>query len=158
MAIPGVPAVSPQFVVNAVTLIAGDLAKMRPYAVEEDPETGVEAEVNGFRTERKLNYSPNPFQASGVLVMGNALLYLGPLYLVGGAGLLHIRNQVGFSGEPANRSGSGFAVDVGGGVRIPVTRHIVLRPEVRVYSGDSGQAVERPFTDIRFSMAAGYCW
>jgi hypothetical protein len=46
----------------------------------------------------------------------------------------------------------------GAGVKIFVRPHILLRPEFRIYGGDSGQAVETPFTDMRFSMGVGYTW
>lgn len=123
---------------------------------------GVEVEVSGFQTKREIAFTPAPFQARGALVMANGLLYLnrgrGQFYLIGGAGMLHIRNQVGFGGVPVNRSDNGLAVDFGIGVKIFATSHIVLRPEARIFGGDSGRAVEAPFTDMRFSIGAGYCW
>jgi hypothetical protein len=123
---------------------------------------GVEAEVNAFRTKRDFSFTPNGFEASGAFIMGNGLLYLtrgrGQLYLIGGAGLLHIRNQFGFTGVAVNRSGNGLAVDVGMGLKIFATPRFYLRPDVRVYAGNSGSTVEAPFSDIRISIGAGYCW
>lgn len=123
---------------------------------------GVEAEVNAFRTRRDFSSAFAPFQASGALVLGNGLLYLnrgrGQVYLIGGAGLLHVRNRVRFGGVPLNRTDRGLAVGLGIGVKIFATKHFVLRPDARIYGGNSGSAVEAPFTDLRFSMGAGYCW
>ncbi len=123
---------------------------------------GAEVEVTGFRTRREFDYIPAAFEAAGAMVIGNGLLHLtrgrGEWYLIGGAGLLHIRTKTGFTGAPANITHNGMAVDFGSGVKIHVTRHFVLRPEVRLFAGNSGRAVESPFSGLRFSMAAGFCW
>jgi hypothetical protein len=94
--------------------------------------------------------------------MGNGLLYLnrgrGQVYLAGGAGLLRVTNEFNFVGAPANRTGNGLAIDLGIGMKIFATNHFVLRPDVRLFVGNSGKAVEAPFADLRFSIGAGYCW
>jgi hypothetical protein len=123
---------------------------------------GAEVEVTGFRTRREFDYIPAAFEASGALVLGNGLLYLSSgraqWYLIGGLGMLHIRTKVGFTGVPVNLADNGLALDFGTGLKIFATRHLVLRPEVRLFSGNSGRAVEAPFSGVRVSMAAGYCW
>jgi len=121
-----------------------------------------EAEVNAFRTRRDFSPSFAPFQASGVHAMGSGLLYLGrgraQAYLLLGAGLLHVHVNNGFGGAPAGKSANGFAVNLGGGLKIFVRQHFSLRPELRIYSGGSGKAVEPPFSDIRISLGVGYHW
>ncbi len=72
--------------------------------------------------------------------------------------MLHIRNKVGFSGVPFNVADNGLALDLGTGIKIYASRHLVLRPEVRLFAGNSGRAVEAPFSGVRVSMAAGFCW
>lgn len=123
---------------------------------------GAEVEVTGFRTRREFDYIPAAFEASGAMVLGNGLLYLSTgraqWYLIGGLGMLHIRNKVGFSGVPFNVADNGLALDLGTGIKIYASRHLVLRPEVRLFAGNSGRAVEAPFSGVRVSMAAGFCW
>lgn len=123
---------------------------------------GVEVEVNAFRTRREFSSAYPPFQASGAHVMGSGLLYLsrgrGQAYLLFGGGLLHTRLESGFGSVPVPRSANGFAVNLGGGMKIFVNPHVSLRPELRIYVGDSRGAVEPPFGDIRFSMGVGYHW
>ena len=122
----------------------------------------VEAEVNAFRTRRDFSSSFAPFQANGAHVMGSGLLYLNrgraQTYLLLGAGLLHVHVKNGFGGAPAGRSANGFAVNFGGGLKIFVSPHFSLRPELRIYSGGLGEAVEPPFSDIRISLGVGYHW
>jgi hypothetical protein len=123
---------------------------------------GAEVEITGFRTRREFNRITSAFEASGAMALGNGLLYLvrgcAEWYLIGGAGLLHIRNKAGFAGTQTNLAASGLAIDVGTGVKIHAGRHLVLRPEVRLFGGNSGRAVEAPFSGVRVSMAAGFCW
>jgi hypothetical protein len=123
---------------------------------------GAEVEVTGFRTRREFGSAYPAFQASGAMVLGNGLLYLSrgraEWYLTGGAGMLHIRNHIGFSGVPVNLADDGLAVDLGTGIKIHASSHFVLRPEVRLFAGNGGRAVEAPFSGVRVSMTAGFCW
>jgi hypothetical protein len=116
-----------------------------------------EVEITGFRTRREFG-AGYVFEANGAMVLGNGLLSLtrgrGEWYLIGGAGLLHIRNQSSFFRATHN----GLALDLGTGVKIHATRNFVLRPEVRIFAGKSGSAVEAPFLGLRVSMGAGYTW
>ena len=122
---------------------------------------GLQAEINAFRTKRVFSPPFAPFEASGVHVMGSALLYLtrgrAQLYLIGGAGLLHSALDRDFAGVNRNDSSNGFALGVGGGLRVFVTPRFSLRPELRIFTGGS-HAVEPPFSDIRLSLGAGYHW
>jgi hypothetical protein len=72
--------------------------------------------------------------------------------------LLHVHVKNGFGGVPAGKSANGFAVNFGGGLKIYVSPHVSLRPELRIYSGGSREAVEPPFSDIRISLGVGYHW
>ena len=123
---------------------------------------GLEAEVNAFRTTR--DYSPlyPPFQASGVHAMGNGLLYLNrgraETYLICGAGLMHVSDSTGFAGSQPVSSADGFAASLGAGIKIFVSEHLSLRPEFRIYAGDSRGVVEPPLGVLRFSMGIGYHW
>jgi len=123
---------------------------------------GLEAEVNAFRTTRDYSSLYPPFQASGVHVMGNGLLYLNrgraQSYLIFGAGLMHVSNSTGFAGAQPASSTNGFAAGFGAGIKIFVTEHLSLRPEFRIYAGNSRGAVEPPLGVLRFSMGIGYHW
>jgi hypothetical protein len=116
---------------------------------------GVEGEVNAFRARRSFGQPIPPFGATGAHVMGNALVHFGSpraqFYLLGGAGLLHARNLAGVSSN-------GLAIDVGVGFKIYATPHIFIRPDVRIFAGDSGRAIEPPLSDLRVSIGLGYAW
>ena len=109
---------------------------------------GVEAEVNIFRMRREFGRVFQAFEANGAHVMGSGLLYLtqgrGQAYLIFGGGLQHVNVKSGFGGASLG-SGHGGAINFGGGVKAFVTPHVSLRPEMRVFAGDSGSVVEAPF-------------
>ena len=123
---------------------------------------GLEAEVNAFRTTRDYSSLYPPFQASGVHAMGNGLLYLNrgraQTYLIFGAGLMHVSNPTGFAGARPGSSADGFAASLGAGIKIFVSEHLSLRPEFRIYAGDSRGVLEPPLGVFRFSMGIGYHW
>jgi opacity protein-like surface antigen len=123
---------------------------------------GLEAEVNAFQTTRDYSSLYPPFQASGVHAMGNGLLYLNrgraETYLIFGAGLMHVSNSTGFAGARPGISADGFAASFGAGIEIFVTERLSLRPEFRIYAGDSRGVVEPPLDVFRFSMGIGYHW
>ena len=123
---------------------------------------GLEAEVNAFRTTREFGSLYPPFQASGVHAMGNGLLYLNrgraETYLIFGAGLMHVSNSTGFAGAQPGLATTGFAASLGAGIKIFVSEHLSLRPEFRIYAGDSRGVVEPPLGVFRFSMGVGYHW
>ena len=123
---------------------------------------GVEAEINAFRTVREFGPLFPPFRATGVHAMGYGLLYFNrgraQAYLIFGAGLLHSSNPVGFAGARSDPSANGFAANLGAGIKIFVSEHVSLRPEFRIYAGDSRGVVEPPLGVMRFSMGIGYHW
>ncbi|MCX6619791.1 MAG: outer membrane beta-barrel protein, partial [Acidobacteria bacterium] len=123
---------------------------------------GVEGEFSAFRTRRELSSFYPPFEASGVRVMGNGLLYLnrGPAqaYLLFGAGMIHVRNEVSFGGIRSDRATNGLNLGAGFGVRIFVNPRFSLRPEVRLDAGATNGSIEAPFTSARFSIGAAYHW
>ncbi len=123
---------------------------------------GVEGEVSAFRSRREFGAPIPAFQANGLRVMGNGLIYLnrGPAqaYVLLGFGLLHVRNEVGFAGLRLDRSSNGVNAGAGFGLRIFVTPHWSLRPEFRVDAGATNGAIEAPFTSMRFAMGVGYHW
>jgi hypothetical protein len=116
---------------------------------------GVEAEVNAFRARRSFGQPIPPFGADGAHLTANALVHFGgqraQFYLVGGAGLLHARNLAGVSAN-------GFAIDVGGGLKLYATPHVFIRPDLRIFAGDAARAIEPPLSDLRVSIGIGYAW
>ena len=121
----------------------------------------MEGEVNVFRMRREFSAAFPAFEANGAHVMGSGLLYLtqgrGQAYLIFGGGLQYVNVKSGFGGASLG-SGHGGAINFGGGVKAFVTPHVSLRPEMRVFAGDSGLVVEAPFGLIRISMGLGYHW
>ena len=88
--------------------------------------------------------------------MANALLHFGPsraqFYLLGGVGLLHVKNK------STNQSDDGFNVGLGCGMKIFATDHIYVRPDFRIFGGSTSQAVESPFSMLRLGVGVGYSW
>ncbi len=117
---------------------------------------GVEGEINAFSSKRDFGQIVPPFQHSGAHVMGNALLHFGPqraqFYLLGGVGLLHVKNK------NSNLSDNGFNVGFGFGFKFFATEHIYIRPDFRVFGGSSSQAAETPFSMLRVAVGVGYSW
>jgi hypothetical protein len=97
---------------------------------------GVGAEINAFRSKRDFGSFQPPFEHNGVHVMGNALAHFGPpraqFYLLGGAGLAHLRN-VG-----RDISETKFGICFGVGMKIFASRRIYVRPDVRVFGSGGG--------------------
>lgn len=115
---------------------------------------GVEAEVNVFQSKRDFGQIVPPFRHSGLHVMANALAHFGPsraqFYLLGGVGLLHVRNKT------RNLSDSGFNIGLGFGMKIFATEHVYIRPDFRIFGGGTRQAVESPFSMLRIGVGVGY--
>jgi opacity protein-like surface antigen len=115
---------------------------------------GVEGEVNAFSTKRDFGRIVPPFQHSGAHVMANALAHFGPqrsqFYLLGGVGLLHVKNK------STDRSDNGFNVGLGFGMKIFATERLYIRPDFRIFGGSTSQAVESPFTMLRIGVGLGY--
>jgi opacity protein-like surface antigen len=117
---------------------------------------GVEGEINAFQSKRDFGQPVPPFQHSGAHVMANALAHFGPsraqFYLLGGVGLLHVKNK------STDRSDNGFNVGFGAGFKFFATDHIYIRPDVRIFGGSTSQAVESPFSMLRIAVGVGYSW
>ena len=115
---------------------------------------GVEAEINAFSSKREFGGVPPPFEHNGAHVMGNVLSHFGPsrtqFYVLGGAGLLYVKNQA------RNVSDTGFNVGFGVGMKIFATERVYIRPDFRIFSGGTSQAVESPFSMLRIGAGVGY--
>ena len=117
---------------------------------------GVEGEVNFVRSSRDFGGGAPSFRHNGFHLMGNALAHFGPpraqFYLLGGAGLAHVRNV------QADISESKFGINFGLGMKIYASEHIYIRPDLRIFGSGGGQALESPFTVIRIGIGVGYSW
>jgi opacity protein-like surface antigen len=113
---------------------------------------GVEAEINGFSTEREIAAGFPPFRNSGAFLMGNALAHFGPpraqFYLLGGAGVANVRNRISGFSE------SGFGINFGFGMKIFASEHIYVRPDFRIYGKTGGE----PYSLMRIGIGVGYSW
>lgn len=126
------------------------------------PRFGVEGEVNAFRSRREFAAPIPAFEANGLRLMGNGLIYLnrGPAqaYVLVGFGLLRLHNDVGFSGLRLDRSSNGVNAGTGVGVKVFVNRRWSIRPEFRVDAGATNGTIEAPFLSMRFQVGLGYHW
>jgi opacity protein-like surface antigen len=117
---------------------------------------GVEGEVNAFQSKRDFGQIVPPFQHSGAHVMANALVHFGPqrsqFYLLGGVGLVHVKNKT------SDRSDDAFNLGFGFGFKFLARERVYIRPDFRIFSGSTNRAAESPFSMLRVAIGAGYLW
>ena len=128
------------------------------------PQFAIETEVNAFRGTRRY-FGPAPeYRAQGFHLMGNGVLYVfrrerAQVFVLLGAGAARSTSEVTFGDYRDSRSGSGFVANAGTGVKIFMSKHVALRPEIRVILGNAGSSVNKPFSaELRFSLGLGYHW
>ncbi len=125
------------------------------------PKLGLEAEVNAYRQERQFGAQFSRYSSRGAFMVANALRYWGrgrvQCYLIGGGGMLYYRNAADSGGAPG-RSGISWAIDMGAGAKIFVRKNLSIRPDLRIFGGSGGGAIDGPFSSTRLSMGAGYHW
>jgi opacity protein-like surface antigen len=128
------------------------------------PKVGIEAQVNHFDYERNFA-SGVRFAGTAVFTTANLLYHFSTSkaqpYVVGGVGFVHHENRTRFPGIefPGERTTNGFASNFGAGVKIFLNQKISIRPEFRVFIGDTaGSGVEPPFSVGRASVAVAYHW
>lgn len=124
---------------------------------------GMEAEFNWFRTRREFSSMYPPYEGNGAYLNGSGLWYFtqgrAEGYLIGGAGWLHYQNEADFSGSSVDRSGDGFGIHFGSGIKIHIQERLYVRPELRILIGKAGsEAIESPLSHLRLSMGLGYRW
>ena len=128
------------------------------------PQFAIEGEVNAFRGTRGYPGPTSPYSARGFHLMGNGLLYVfrserAQVFVLLGAGAAHSTTEINFGDYHNSRSGSGFVANAGAGMKIFVSKHVALRPEVRLIAGSAGSSVIKPFSaELRFSLGLGYQW
>lgn len=124
----------------------------------------IEGQVNGIDYERNF--------ASGVRFAGTAIFTTANLryhfstakvqpFIVGGVGFVHHENRSRFLEDnfPTKRTTNGLATNFGGGVEIFLNKKFSIKPEFRIFLGDTaGSGVEPPFTVGRGSVAFSYHW
>lgn len=128
------------------------------------PRLGLEGHVN--RIEYKRDFSSGVrFEGTAVFTTANLLYHFSTSraqpYVVGGVGFVHLENRSRFPEDDflPKRTANGFATNFGGGVKIFLSKNFSLRPEVRVFIGDTeGSGVEQPFSVGRASVALSYHW
>jgi Outer membrane protein beta-barrel domain len=128
------------------------------------PQFAIEGEVNVFRGTRGYPGQPPPYRARGFHLMGNGLLYVfrgerAQVFVLLGAGAAHSTTEMNFGGYHDSRTGSGFIANAGAGMKIFISQHVALRPEVRLIAGSAGSSVIEPFSaELRCSLGVGYHW
>ena len=108
--------------------------------LEESVRTSMVASVNGSYYFSTRNATVQP-------------------YLLGGLGMLRTKNRVSTylsRGSETEFVDTGWGLNLGAGVRIPLSPKVSLRPEVRYINGVSKSRVN--LGEVRASMAAGYHW
>lgn len=128
------------------------------------PKFAIEAEVNRMEYERNFS-SGVRFAGNAVFTTANLLYHFSTSkaqpYVIGGVGFVHHENRSRFpeDGILPKRTTNGFAQNFGAGVKLFVNEKFSIRPEVRVFLGDTaGSGVEPPFSVGRASVAFTYHW
>lgn len=105
---------------------------------------------------------------SARVASANLLYYFGgpgnQLYLIGGAGALwsrEVTTLIRFGPtqatiEEVEYADTGFAWNLGAGVRIPIASRLLLRPEIRLY--DATALSRSNLSLLRVSIGVGYHW
>ena len=126
---------------------------------------GFEGSVNRITHVREFNSSPVRFEGTAVFAGANALYHFSESkaqpYVIGGVGMLWHEDRTSGLGPPRPPiDASGFAYNFGGGIKVFLSKHVSLRPEVRVFIGDLGGlgGVEPPFSLMRGSIGVSYHW
>lgn len=128
------------------------------------PQFAIEGEVTAFRGTRGYPGPAPAYRARGFQLMGNGLLYVlrgerAQVFVLLGAGAAHSTTEMSFGDYHNSRSGDGFVANTGAGMRVFVSKHVALRPEVRLIAGSAGSSVIEPFgAELRFSLGLGYHW
>lgn len=128
------------------------------------PRFGVEFDVNAYRHVRDFGGNGR-FSGRGEYYTGNLLWHFSrgriQPYVVGGAGALRHTLTTTLSGPGLGaRTISGFALDLGFGVKGFISDRWSIRPEVRGWAGGSGVegGIEAPLAHGRISIGIGYHW
>jgi hypothetical protein len=128
------------------------------------PQFAIEGEVTAFRATRDYPGPTSPYRTRGLIVTGNGLLYLyrserALAFALLGAGAAHSTTEVTFGNYYNSRSGTGYVANVGAGMKLFISEHVALRPEVRLIAGAAGSSAIEPFSaQLRFSIGLGYHW
>jgi opacity protein-like surface antigen len=128
------------------------------------PRFGVEGQIN--RLDYKRDFSSGVrFEGTALFTTANVLYHFttsqAQPYVIGGLGFVHHENRSRFPGDNSlpTRTSNGFAKNFGAGVKIFLNKKFSLRPEFRVFLGDTaGSGVEPPFSVGRGSVAFSYHW
>jgi opacity protein-like surface antigen len=128
------------------------------------PKVGIEGQVNRIDYERNFA-SGVRFAGTAVFTTANLLYHFSTSkvqpYVVGGVGFMHHENRSRFPENEVlpKRTANSFATSFGGGVKIFLNQKFSVRPEVRVFLGDTaGSGVEPPFSLGRASLGFTYHW
>ena len=128
------------------------------------PQFALEGEVNAFRGTRGYPGPASPYRARGFHAMANGLLSVfrnqrTDVFVLIGAGAAHHTSEINFGDYHSTSSASGFVANVGTGVKMVLSRHVALRPEIRLVAGSAGSSIIKPFSaELRFSLGLGYHW
>jgi opacity protein-like surface antigen len=128
------------------------------------PKVGIEGQVNRIDYERNF-FSGVRFAGTAVFTTANLLYHFSTEkvqpYLVGGVGFVHHENRSRFPEDNVlpKRTTNGLATNFGAGVKIFLNKKFSVRPEFRIFLGDTaGSGVEPPFSLGRASVAFSYHW
>jgi hypothetical protein len=128
------------------------------------PQFAIEGEVAAFRGSRWYFGMESPYHSRGLLFTANAVLYVfrrerTEVFVLLGGGAARSTTKVEFPGVHYSQSGTGFVANAGTGVKVFLTKHLALRPEVRVLGTPAGSSLREPFSaELRFSIGLGYHW
>lgn len=124
---------------------------------------GTEIEYSYLRHERSIT-SGFLFKGKGQMLGLNLIYHFTTRrvqpFVLGGAGIFHYTNLNQPRSGPDSNSDFSFGWNGGAGVKARLSRHVYLRPEVRMIIGGGSVAhgSEPPFVSLRFGAGLGYEW
>ncbi len=128
------------------------------------PQFSIEGEVNAFRGIRTY-FGPAPnYRARGVQATGNGLLYVvqserNLVFVLLGAGVVRSTTEQHYGDYHFVRTRTGLLANAGVGAKVFLSRHLALRPEVRLIAAGAGSPTYHSFNAaLRLSVGLGYHW
>jgi opacity protein-like surface antigen len=128
------------------------------------PRFAVEGQVNRIHHKRDFS-SGVRFEGIALFTTASVLYHFSDEkaqpYVLAGLGFVNYENRSRFPEDTVlpKRTSTGFATNFGTGVKLFLNQRVSIRPEFRVFFGDTaGSGVEPRFCTLRGSVAVSYHW
>lgn len=144
--------------------VGGGLSGGGSFGYRLTPRLAVEIDINALQHERDIAGPDLTFRGNAAFVTGNLAYHFSDSriqpYVIGGTGFSRYQARGSFENQLVRFTENGLAINAGGGIKGYITDHIVLRPEIRYYSGGTGDipGLDGFVHSLRVSVGLGYVW